>query len=133
MYPDDFDTLVLSDKAQFARLPSKTQVAYCIHMLEANVNHDGFYGFFFNHSGEYVRETLTALQRIKAPTTHALLERAVAMAYPDGYPVDASDYQAALAELDEIADALEPFDREFFRYTEPLADLVNAYLAARDP
>jgi Domain of unknown function (DUF4375) len=129
VYPEDLDALMPLDKAQFARLPSRTQVACCIHMLEAEVNNDGFYGFFFNVSGEYVRETLVALERIGAPHTQALLERAVTLAFPDGYPTDAKDHQNALADYDEVADALEPLDTEFFRYPEPLADLVNAHLA----
>jgi hypothetical protein len=102
-------------------------------MLEAQVNNGGFHQFFFNLSGEYVRETLAALEHIKAPRTQALLERAVAIAYPAGYPLDAADHQEALADYDDVADALEPLDNEFFRYTEPLPDLVNAYLAARAP
>jgi hypothetical protein len=130
VYPEDFDALLEHlDKAEFEGLPARAQVACCIHMLEAAVNHDGFYGFFFNVSGEYVRETLTALEHIGAPYTQALLERAVTVAFPDGYPPDGNDHQEALADYDEVADALEPLDTEFFRYLEPLADLVNAHLA----
>ena len=38
----------------------------------------------------------------------------------------------SLADLDDVAGALEPLDAEFYRYLEPLTDLVNAYLV-RDP
>ena len=129
MYPEDFDALLPLDEAQFARLPTKSQVACFIHMLEAQVNNGGFHAFFFNVSGEYVRETLAALERIGAPITLALLERAVAVAFPTGYPLDAQTHRDALADYDEVADALEPLNTEFFRYPEPLADLVNAHLA----
>jgi hypothetical protein len=98
-------------------------------MLEAQVNNGGIHQFFFNVSGEYVRETVAALNRIGAPKTQALLERAVAVAFPRGYPPDAREHQEALAEYDDVADALAPLDTEFFSYPEPLADLVNAHLA----
>src|SRR5205823_9524883 len=66
-------------------LPSPGLLAASI-MLEAAVNHDGFDGLFSGYSGAYVPEILSALRQIGAPYTHALVERAIAVAYPDGYP-----------------------------------------------
>jgi hypothetical protein len=128
-YPEDFDALLPANKVDFDRLPTKTQVARCIHMLEAQVNNGGFHQFFFNSSGEYVPETLTALGDIGAHETRALMERAVAVAYPSGYPLDARQHQEALEEFEDVASDLASLDTAFFSYTEPLADLVNAYLS----
>jgi Domain of unknown function (DUF4375) len=100
-----------------------------IHRLESEVNNGGFYQFFLNSSVEYVRETLQALAAIGAVATHALLERAVAIGFPQGYPADAQQHQESLADYDDVADALNPLDLAFFKYPEPLADLVNDYLA----
>jgi Domain of unknown function (DUF4375) len=131
-YPEDFDNLLPSNKEEFTRLPHKTQVARCIHMLEAEVNNGGFHQFFLNSSGEYVPETLSALGEVGATKTRDLLKRATAVAFPGGYPTDPAAHQASLADLDDVAGALEPLDAEFYRYLEPLTDLVNAYLV-RDP
>ena len=78
-----------------------------------------------NSSEEYVRATLQALAAIGAVATCALLERAVAIGFPDGYPADAQQHQECLADFDDIADALNPLDLTFFEYPEPLVDLVN--------
>jgi Domain of unknown function (DUF4375) len=131
-YPKDFDDLLPANKEEFARLPHKTQVARCIHMLEAEVNNGGFHQFFLNSSGEYVPETLSALAEIGATQTRDLVKRATTVAFPGGYPADPADHRTSLAAFDEVADALDLLDTEFYRYVEPLADLVNGYLD-RDP
>ncbi len=128
-YPDEFDDLLLSSKTEFARLEPKTKVAYCLHQLEAEVNNGGFHQFFSNSTGEYVLETIEALNAIGARKTSDLLKRAVAIGFPKGYPADAVEYESAVADFEDVADALDSLDQEFFEYAEPLSDLVNAYLA----
>ena len=129
MYPDDFDDLVVSSRGAFKCLKRPVMVAYCLHQLEAEVNNGGFHQFFSNSAGEYVRETIDALTQIGAHKTRELLERAVAICFPGGYPDNATDYESLVADFDAVADSVEPLDQEFFGYAEPLADLVNEYLA----
>lgn len=128
-YPEDFDELFVSSKSQFARLDPKTQVASCLHRLEAEVNNGGFHQFFSNSTGEYVRETIQALNDIGAVKTAELVQRAVAIGFPAGYPANAGEYQLHVAAYDDVAGDLEPLDQEFFEYAEPLTNLVNEYLA----
>ena len=128
-YPEDFDDLLLADKAEFRRLERKVQVAYCLHRLEAEVNNGGFHQFFSNSTGEYVTETIQALVAIGATKTSELLKRAVSIGFPGGYPSDASEYESAVADFDDVVDHLDALDQEFFRYPDPLTDLVNKYLA----
>lgn len=128
IYPEDFDDLLVSSKAEFLRLAPKVQVAYCLHRLEAEVNNGGFEQFFSNSTGEYVSETIQALEKIGAIKTSELLKRAVSIGFPDGYPADASQYESAVIDDDNVADELDALDEEFFEYVEPLADLVNKYL-----
>jgi hypothetical protein len=130
-YPEDFDDLLLDAKAQFMQLAPKVQVAYCLHRLEAEVNNGGFHQFFSNSTGEYVTETMEALVEIGAMKTSELLERAVSIGFPAGYPEDASQYEAAVADFDDVVEELDALDQEFFEYSDPLADLVNKYLAKR--
>jgi hypothetical protein len=127
-YPDDFDDLVIINRADYDGLSRDEQIAVCIHKLEAQVNNGGFHQFFWNSSGEYVRETLDALASIRAPKTRSLLERAMLIAFPNGYPLDPAQHQVEFAEFDDVGDALEPLDREFFSYSEPLDHLVNEFL-----
>jgi Domain of unknown function (DUF4375) len=130
-YPEAFDELLFDSKKEFDAVAPEVQAAYCIHRLEAEVNNGGFHQFFLNSSGEYVRETLQALAAIGAVATHALLERAVAIGFPEGYPADAQQHQESLADFDDVADALNLLDLAFFEYPEPLEELVNDYLAAK--
>ena len=127
-YPDDYDDIVICGKADLEGHPPAVQVALCMHRLESEVNNGGFHQFFLNSSGEIVPETLRALAAIGAPHTKQLFERAIAVAFPSGYPSDVAAVASCLADLDEMGDDLEPLDAEFFRYTEPLSSLVNSFL-----
>jgi len=127
-YPDDFDDIVVCSKADLVSHAPDAQVALCMHKLEAEVNNGGFHQFFLNSSGQLVPETLQALSAIGATRTKHLLERAIAIAFPSGYPSDASDVASRIADLDDVADRLEPLDAAFYRYEEPLSDLVNNFL-----
>jgi|RhiMethySRZTD1v2_1073278.scaffolds.fasta_scaffold184497_2 hypothetical protein len=130
-YPEDFDDIVITGRGELLQHSDAEQVALCMHKLEAEVNNGGFHQFFFNSSGELVPQTLHALTEIGAPITRRLLERAVAIAFPGGYPAEANGVADALADFDAVAEALEPLDEAFLRYDEPLTDLVNAYLSSR--
>jgi hypothetical protein len=116
-YPGAFDALLFKSKEEFANAAPNVQTAYCIHRL------------FFNSSGAYVQETLQALTAIGAIATRALLERAIAIGFPDGYPADAQRHRQCLANFQDVGGALHPLDSEFFEYRDPLAKLVNDYLA----
>ena len=128
-YPEDFDDLHISIKEEFLLLKKEVRIAYCMHLLEAEVNNGGFHQFFSNSSGEYVPETAYALAEVGAEKTAGLLARAVKLGFPKGYPSNACDYETALEDTEDIADDLEALDTAFFRYDEPLSELVNQYLA----
>jgi hypothetical protein len=128
-YPEDFNDLLLDTKAEFRRLTTKVQVAYCLHRLESEVNNGGIHQFFSNSTGEYVAETIQALVEIGATKTDELLKRAVSIGFPSAYPDDAGEYETSVADFDDVAGELDVLDQEFFKYAEPLAELVNKYLA----
>lgn len=128
-YPDDFDDIVIGGRGDLLKYSPRDRVALCLHRLEAEVNNGGFHQFFFNSSGQLVPETCEALTAVGANETRRLLEQAVAIAFPNGYPADPERVREELADFDDVSDALEPLDSMFFSYFEPLSDLVNAYLA----
>jgi hypothetical protein len=128
-YPEDFDDIPIGSRRDLLHHSSAAQIALCIHRLEAEVNNGGFHQFFLNSSGQLVPQTLHALEVIGAPKTRQLLLSAVQIAFPRGYPEGVSNVEAALADYEDVADALEDLDTRFFEYQEPLADLVNEYLS----
>ena len=98
-----------------------------MHMLEAEVNNGGFDQFFLNSSGQFALQTLDALGAIGAPQTKELLQAALALSYPAGYPDDSSEHEETAYD-DATLEALHALDDKFYEYLEPLTDLVNQYL-----
>ena len=135
-YPDNFDQVSERyDEVGFDKLSQQERLVYCIWWLEGEVNGGGFHQFFSNSSGDYTNETLEALTAIGALKTKKLLEKAVEIAF-DGKPAPAdSDKRNALLERsteeaeDELFAALDKLDQEFYKYEDPIADLVNKWLS----
>ena len=128
MYPEDFDDLIIETRADFDSLDQNTKIAVCVHQLEAQVNNGGFDQFFFNSSGAYTLDTISALETIGAHSTAKLLCDAVAIAYPEGFPGDSSLHQANLIDEESVSDALDLLDASFYAYKDDLAMLVNRHL-----
>ncbi len=128
-YPDDFDDLIIENSEDLISRPKPIQIAYCLHRLEAEVNNGGFHAFFGNSSGVFVPETLQALASIGATKTRKLLEDALLIAYPSGFPSDSSLHERELSDIGQIEENLAPLDTTFWRYDESLPEMVNAYLA----
>ncbi len=72
---------------------------------------------------------MDALTQIGAPKTRALLKSAIVLAYPNGYPVNPADH-GETADSEDVLDSLRELDDEFYKYVEPLADLMNKFLAS---
>ena len=128
MYPEDFDDLLINDRAEYEALDPQIKVAYCLHRLEAEVNNGGFHQFFSNFSGQFARETIEALDGIGARKTSELLKRAIKVCFPSGYPNDPDQCEEYVAEYDDIEDEIEALNNTFLEYIDPLADQVNEYL-----
>ncbi len=128
MYPDGFDDIIINNRQEFEELPEHFKVAYCIYILEQEVNNGGFDQFFFNPSGSFTQDTVMALDTIKATKTAKILKQAIDVAYPKGFPSDPAKHQEDLAENEDTCDELEELDDQFFKYEDDLAELVNRYL-----
>ena len=128
-YPEDFDDIIILDAAHFESLTKPVQVATLLHALEAEVNNGGFHQFLTNSSGYFALQTIDALRAIGAGKTKALLESALRLAYPGGYPNDAADHED-VPDDDSLLEAMGELDDSFYRYDDSLTDLVNKYLAS---
>ena len=126
-YPESFDDIYVDDEEDLEALEPAVATAVLLHALEAEVNNGGFDQFFLNTSGRFARQTVEALHAIGADHTSKLLESAIAIAYPEGYPDNAADHENT-TDSDEALDALGELDEQFLEYEDPLTDLVNEYL-----
>lgn len=127
-YPESFDDFYIDDEQDLEGLEPAVATAVLIHALEAEVNNGGFDQFFLNSSGRFALQTVEALHAIGADHTSEILEEAIAIAYPDGYPENAADHEDT-TDADDALDALGELDERFLEYEDPLTDLVNEYLA----
>jgi len=100
-----------------------------IWALESEVNNGGFSQYFFNDSRETASFVSEALQTIGAPKTADICRRAIAAAFPNGLPENPEDISLAASDFpDEVREALEPLDNEFFGYPHNLTELLFAYV-----
>ena len=98
-------------------LSAAERIFYITQTLEAEVNNGGFSQFFYNSSGEFSGELVSAFTAIGAPATAALCGKAVA-AFGCDIPVDRAAREEMLDELEneEIESILEECDNAFYDY-----------------
>ena len=124
-----------SDKTQFgkqdfAQQSTPQKVFSSVLALESEVNNGGFSQYFLNTSCETASFISEALESIGAPKTADICRRAIAAAFPAGLPKNPEDISSAASDFsDEIREALEPLDNEFFEYPHNLTDLLFAYVS----
>jgi hypothetical protein len=83
-----------------------------------------------NNSCETAPFVSEALEAIAAPKTADICRRAIAAAFPAGLPENPEDISSAAADFsDEVTDALQSLDNEFFEYPHKLTDLLFAYVS----
>jgi hypothetical protein len=117
-------------KQDFAQQSTPQKVFSSIWALESEVNNGGFSQYFLNDSCETASFVSEALEIIGAPKTADLCRRAIAAAFPAGLPENPEDISSAAADFsDEVMDAFEPLDNEFFAYPHNLTDLLFAYVS----
>ena len=129
-YPDDYNEIYLdiNDVQSLEGLSVRERTGFCIYLLEMEVNNGGFHQFILNSSGQFALQTVDALQKIGADKTASLLGKAISIACPGGYPRDSSLHQSLLMDFDTVSDELYELDKEFYKYEDDLALLINEYL-----
>ena len=123
----------LDEKSQYGEnmsvLSEAERIFYITQTLEMEVNNGGFSQFFFNSSGNFSNELVSAFSSIGANTTAAICQKAIAVFGRD-IPVDRGDRQDMLAELesDEIDELLRECDDAFYAYEDDLNELNYNYV-----
>ena len=115
----------LLEKAEYGdnmeALNEKERIFYITQQVEAEVNNGGFSQFFFNSSGNFSGEMVSAFEEIGAVQTAQICQRALD-AYPVSLPAEWGERQVLLDEIetDEIYEKLNACDSSFYEYPENL-------------
>lgn len=110
-------------------LSGPERVFYITQQLEMEVNNGGFSQFFYNSAGDFSGELAACFHAIGAPRTAAICENAL-NAFGREVPADRDERQDMMDELesDELDEALEACDDDFYAYEEDLNALNYAYV-----
>lgn len=114
-----FESLTLSERASFG-----------LTWLYMETNNGGLHQFFFNDAGKLAPDALRGLEMVGAPKTADILRRAMSI-FPDSrVPVDILERRELLCGLPEELqwDCLGELTTEFFQSSEPVAELLDAYV-----
>ena len=118
----------LNEKTRYGEdmsvLSDAERIFYITQTLEMEVNNGGFSQFFYNSSGDFSNELVSAFTAIGAHKTAAICQKAID-AFGRDIPVDREERQAMLDELesDEIEEILDACDGAFYDYEDDLNEL----------
>ncbi len=114
-----FESLTLSERASFG-----------LSWLYIETYNGGLHQFFFNDSGRLASDALRGLEMVGAPATASILRRAMSV-FPGGVvPREQPDRRKFLCHVlaPEQEKLLGELTTEFYQSSEPVADLLNAYV-----
>lgn len=105
-------------------LSDAERIFYITQTLEMEVNNGGFSQFFYNSSGDFSNELVSAFTAIGADVTAAICQKAIAV-FGCEIPVDRSEREEMLDNLEgeEIDEILEECDDAFYDYEDNLNEL----------
>lgn len=124
---DNLLTPIFYKKPGKLSLPERN-ICY-IEELEREVNNGGFNQFFFNSSGDYTHEVISALKEIGSVKFLQIVESA-ARQFPDArVPKDTDARGTIIEEIEEKADPVwSKLDDEFYKYEEDIYGLMIEYI-----
>lgn len=123
----------LNKKTQYGEdmsvLSEEERIFYIAQMLEMEVNNGGFSQFFYNSSGNFSNEVVSAFHAIGANTTAAICKKALS-AFDCEIPVDRDEREKMLNELanDEIDGIFEECDNAFYDNNDNLNELNHTFV-----
>lgn len=113
----------------FSNLTEVERVFIYVDMLEGQVNNGGFDQFFFNSSGDYAHEILTAYKQIKAYRTVELIEKAIDLFPSLPIPKDTEARRQIMLGINEsISNEWDKLDNKFYQYEDNIAKLLIDYI-----
>ena len=121
----------LNNKTQYGEdmsaLSEAERIFYITQTLEMEVNNGGFSQFFFNSSGDFANEVVSAFEKIGATKTAEICKTAVSI-YGESVPLDRDERESLLIDNDEVDDILNDCDNAFFEYEDDLTALNYQFI-----
>lgn len=113
-------------------LNEEQRVFYITQALEMEVNNGGFSQFFFNYSGMFANEIVSAFEKIGAMKTAEICKKAISI-YGESVPTDRDEREAVITPDDEkeeekIEEILNECDDAFFEYADDLLELNYQFI-----
>lgn len=115
-------------------LPIRLQVVYMIVVFHNQVFNGGFHQYFVNGYGQFVGQTIKYLKEINASEKAGLLEKALAIVNYKNLDMDIFRHVLLNRQLDklfvtdELFNALEELDDNYYDSKEEIEELLNSYL-----
>jgi hypothetical protein len=114
---------------EIERLTESQKTVLIVENLEREINNGGFNQFFFNSSGDFAHETVTALRTIKAFKTADIVSKSISAWPNQKVPKDRKKRQELLEEIAENADKVwNECDQEFYKYQDNIGILLLDYV-----
>lgn len=126
---DNFICQLCSSDGDLDKLTGQQKNFHYIQELEREVNNGGFFQYFFNSSGDFTHETISALKAIKAGKTVKILQMAIDPFPNKTVPKDREERQIVLSTIEEATkDIWNHLDQHFFAYEDDLHFLNIEYI-----
>jgi hypothetical protein len=116
-------------------LPTQLQVVYLVSILDTQVNNGGFSQYFINGYGQFSKETIWALGKIKAAKFAELLQIAFDEVNSEKLELSVFRKKLLLGEIDELyqsnalIEKLDTLTEKYYVNTEDLELLLLKYIA----
>jgi len=111
------------------RLNESQKTVLFVENLEREISNGGFNQFFFNSSGNFSHETVTALKSIKAFKTADIVSKSISAWPNQKVPKDRVKRQDILAQIEEQANPVwNNCDEEFYKHQDNVVILLLDYV-----
>jgi hypothetical protein len=115
--------------AKIERLNASQKTFLLIENLEREVNNGGFDQFYFNSSGDFANETISALEEIGAYKTAEIVRTANSELKNGNVPKNQTERQKQQEIIRENAiETWNKCDEQFYRYEEDLSSLLIKFV-----
>jgi len=114
----------------FESLTPSERSAFALRWLYLEVNNGGFHQFFFNDAGKLAGDALRGLEFLGAEVTAGILRRAMAIFPGSVVPAGQKERREYMCDslTDKQEELLGALNKEFYESSEPVADLLTAYI-----
>ena len=111
------------------KLNASQKTFYFIQNLDREIHHGGFYQFFYNSSGNFTHETITALSTIGANTTCSIVLKAIEYFPNKTVPTNRAERIRILESVEvRASEEWNYLDNVFYNYEDDLTQLCLDFI-----